>query len=85
MKWLRLRKRVQELEFENKYQFERGYTRGFAEGIKEPDGIDNTGAKKERWIFSERDGLFYCSKCNGGMVNNIYPYCPWCGENLRRE
>lgn len=35
------------------------------------------------WIpFTPKDCIlknFKCSKC-GGIANNPYPYCPWCGR-----
>lgn len=38
------------------------------------------------WVlFTPKDCIlknFKCSKC-GGIANNPYPYCPWCGRAIK--
>ena len=37
------------------------------------------------WEYISFTGLFKCSHCGEDMVRNVYPYCPWCGADMRGD
>ena len=53
------------------------------------DVIDDIPASDVRenvrgeWVYYW--GIFKFSNCDGQMVRNVYPFCPWCGADMRGE
>ena len=39
---------------------------------------------RPRWIY-QSGGYFTCPDCGGMMVRNVFPFCPWCGADMRGE
>ena len=35
-----------------------------------------------QWTFDKEYTRFKCSNCGGGMVRNVFAYCPWCGAKM---
>lgn len=29
--------------------------------------------------------MFKCTRCSGKMMRNTYPFCPWCGADMRSK
>lgn len=41
--------------------------------------------KHGEWEYDCICDMFICSQCGGAMVRNVYPYCSWCGADMRGE
>ena len=40
--------------------------------------------KHGEWVY-QSDTLFACTNCGEKMVRNVFPFCPWCGADMRGE
>ena len=55
------------------------------------DKIENLPAADVRpvvrgkWIYDIEPDMFRCSECNGFAPRNDYPFCHWCGADMRGE
>ena len=38
-----------------------------------------------KWIYDIEPDMFRCSECNGFAPRNDYPFCHWCGADMREE
>ncbi len=38
---------------------------------------------KSEWEYDCICDMFVCSQCGGAMVRNVYPYCAWCGAEMK--
>ena len=50
------------------------------------EAIDFWNQRKKtvgKWIFEIETDMFHCSKCNGMATRNDYPFCHWCGADMR--
>lgn len=53
--------------------------------INEMPSADVVEVKRGKWEYDCICDMFICSQCGGAMVRNVYPYCSWCGANMRGE
>ena len=74
---LKAEKKYKELEKIVNYEYERGYGDGFRDGVKDE-------AKHGEWVYQSGD-YFTCTNCGGDMVRNVFPFCPWCGADMRER
>ena len=37
------------------------------------------------WVYDIEPDMFRCSVCNGFAPRNDYPFCHWCGADMRGE
>lgn len=58
--------------------------RYLCEGIEECEYAEPE-RKKGKWIYLDTWGVFKCSICEGQMIRNVFPFCPWCGAEMRKE
>ena len=36
-----------------------------------------------KWVFDETNDMFHCSVCKGEAPRNDYPFCHWCGADMK--
>ena len=41
--------------------------------------------KRGKWVYDIEPDMFRCSVCNGFAPRNDYPFCHWCGADMREE
>ena len=53
--------------------------------IQELPSADVVEVKHGEWQYDCACDLFNCSQCGDYMARNVYPYCPWCGADMRER
>ena len=54
------------------------------EMLAELKGKDLVEVKHGEWVY-QSGNYFTCTNCGGDMVRNVFPFCPWCGADMRGE
>ena len=53
------------------------------ERILNLDAADVRPAVRGEWVYDIEPDMFRCSVCNGFAPRNDYPFCHWCGADMR--
>lgn len=53
--------------------------------IDEMPSADVVEVEHGEWQYDCACDLFNCSYCGSYMARNVYPYCPWCGADMRER
>ena len=53
--------------------------------IKSIPAADVRPVVRGKWVFDIEPDMFRCSVCNGFAPRNDYPFCHWCGADMRGE
>ena len=68
------------------------YGRGIQQGfdfamsiIRNQPTADVVEVKHGKWEYVIFTGLFKCSHCGEDMIRNVYPFCTWCGADMRER